>query len=137
MSTETLTTTNVETVQQAFANFAQGNIPGILELCTDDIQWSSWNTPSILFSQTYTGKTGAATFFSDLNNTVTYTAFEPRNFYDAGDRVFVKVYHSAIVKATGKTFTHESLMEFVFRDEKVCSFFAYVDSYDQALAFMN
>jgi ketosteroid isomerase-like protein len=134
---ETLITTNIEAVQHAFANFAQGNIPGILDLCTDDINWSSWKTPIVPFAKTYTGKAGAATFFAELNDALTYTAFEPRHFYDCGDRVFVKVYHSAIVKATGKTFAHEALMEFVFRDDQVCSFFAYVDSLDEASAFMN
>lgn len=133
---ETLTTTaNIERVQHAFVNFAQGNIPGILDVCTDDISWSSWTNTIIPFAGTYTGKAGAAGFFSDLNNEITYTAFEPRHFYDCGDRVFVKVFHSAIVKSTGKTFEHEALMEFVFRGEKLCSFFAYVDSYDEVAAY--
>jgi len=133
---ETLTTTaNIETVQQAFGNFAQGNISGILDVCTDDITWSSWKNATVPFAKTYTGKAGAANFFTDLNNEVTYTTFEPRNFYDCSDRVFVKVFHSAIVKSTGKIFEHEALMEFVFRGDKVCSFFAYVDSYDEAIAY--
>jgi uncharacterized protein len=135
---ETLTTTaNIETVQHAFADFTRGNIPGILNVCTDDVIWSSWKNPEISFAKTYTGKAGAATFFSDLNNEVTYTVFEPRDYYDCGDRVFVKVFHSAIVKSTGKTFAHEALMEFVFRGEKVSSFFAYVDSHEETVAFTN
>jgi uncharacterized protein len=132
---ETLTSTNIETIQHAFTDFANGNIQGILDLCTEDIKWSSWNNPVVPFSKTYSGKAGAADFFSDLNNEVTYTVFEPRDFYYCGNRVFVKVYHSAIVKATGKIFAHESLMEFVFNGEKISSFFAYVDSHDQAMAF--
>jgi uncharacterized protein len=135
---ETLTTTaNIETVQHAFANFGQGNVAGILDACTDDITWSSWKNPVVPFAKTYTGKDGAAAFFTDLSNEVTYTVFEPRDFYDCGDRVFVKVYHSAIVKATGKIFAHEALMEFVFRGEKISSFFAYVDSYEETVAFIN
>jgi len=135
---ETLTTTaNIETVKHAFADFAQGNIAGILNECTDDITWSSWNNANVPFAKTYTGKAGAAAFFADLGNEVTYTAFEPGDFYDCGDRVFAKVYHSAIVKATGKTFAHEALMEFVFRGEKISSFFAYVDSHDESVAFIS
>jgi uncharacterized protein len=133
---ETLTTTaNIETVQHAFADFTQGNIAGILNVCTDDVIWSSWINPAVPFAKTYTGKTDAAAFFADLNNEVIYTAFDPRDYYDCGDRVFVKVYHSAIVKSTGKTFAHEALMEFVFRGEKICSFFAYVDSHEETVAF--
>jgi ketosteroid isomerase-like protein len=135
METQT-TTANIETVQHAFGNFAQGNITGILNACTDDITWSSWSNPVVPFAKTYTGKAGAAIFFTDLNNEVTYTVFEPREFYDCGNRVFVKVYHSAIVKSTGKIFAHESLMEFVFRGEKISRFFAYVDSYEQAQAYV-
>jgi ketosteroid isomerase-like protein len=133
---ETLATTaNIETVQHAFADFAKGNIAGILEVCTDDINWSSWNNPVVPFAKSYHGKAGAANFFKDLSDAVDYTAFEPRNFYDCGDRVFVKVYHAANVKATRKSFAHEALMEFVFRGEKINSFFAYVDSHDQVIAF--
>lgn len=136
MSTETLTA-NIEIVQHAFADFSQGNIPGILDICTEDITWSSWSNTVVPFAKTYTGKAGAAAFFTDLNNEITYTAFEPRHFYDCGDRVFVKVFHSAIVKSTGKAFGHEALMEFVFRGEKVCSFFAYVDSHDEVAAYSS
>jgi hypothetical protein len=133
---ETLTTSaNIETVQHSFADFAQGNVAGILDVCTDDISWSSWETPAVPYAKTYTGKDAAATFFSDLDRELTFTAFDPRHFYDCGDRVFAKVYQSAIVKSTGKTFAHEALMEFVFRGEKVCSFFAYVDSQDEVLAY--
>ena len=124
---ETLTTTaNIELVQNAFANFAKGNIAGILEVCTDNIDWSSWNNAVVPFAKTYHGKAGAANFFKDLSDAVDYTAFEPRNFYDCGDRVFVKVYHAASVKATGKSFAHEALMEFVFRGEKINSFFIHI-----------
>jgi ketosteroid isomerase-like protein len=135
---ETLTTTaKIETVQHAFEDFAKRNIAGILNACSDDITWSSWNNPVVPFARTYHGKAGAASFFKDLSDAVDYTAFEPREFYDCGDRVFVKVYHAANVKATGKSFGHETLMEFVFSAGKICSFFAYVDSHDEAEAFLN
>jgi len=131
----TATKTNIETVQQAFADFGAGNIEGILNVCTDDLVWSSYDNPAIPFAQSYHGKDGAAQFFSNLADAVNYTAFEPREFYSCGDRVFVKVYHAATVKNTGKSFAHETLMEFVFRGNKLCRFFAYTDTYDQAKAF--
>lgn len=133
---ETLTTTSqIEKVQQAFACFGQGDIAGILDMCTDDITWSTWNNTLVPFARTYSGKAGGAAFFTDLNNEMTYTAFEPRQLYACGDRVFAKVFESAIIKSTGKSFEQEALMEFAFRDGQVCSFFAYVDSAKQAAAF--
>lgn len=135
METTTATKSNVEIVQQAFTDFGSGNIEGILNVCTDDLVWSSYDNPAIPFAQSYYGKEGAAEFFSNLAGAVEYTAFEPREFFACSDRVFVKVYHAATVKITGKSFAHETLMEFVFHGNKLCRFFAYTDTFDQARAF--
>jgi ketosteroid isomerase-like protein len=44
-------------------------------------------------------------------------------------------HHTGKVKLTGKTFSHDWFMEFHLRDGKVYSYFAFVDSNDQAMAF--
>jgi ketosteroid isomerase-like protein len=126
---------NISIVQNAFANFLNGNIPGILDASTDDITWSSYDNPAVPYAKTYHGKKGAAEFFASLGGSVDYTEFQPREYFADADKVFVKGYHKATVKSTGKTYGHDFLMEFSFRDGKVSSFFAYVDTRDQAAAF--
>jgi ketosteroid isomerase-like protein len=129
------TEANIAVVQNAFENFLKGNIPGILDACTDDITWSSYHNSTVPYAQTYHGKQGAGQFFATLASNVDYTSFQPKEFFADKDRVFVNGYHEAKVKSTGKSFGHDFLMEFRLRDGKVSYFFAGVDTRDQAEAF--
>jgi len=128
---------NVSSVRIAFEDFLKGNIQAILDRCTDDLEWGTINNPTVPYGRTYHGKAGAAEFFNTLSNSIDYSQFIPQQFYTDGDKVFVKGYHQANVKSTGKTFGHDYLMEFDMRDGKVCRFFAWVDTLDQASAFQS
>lgn len=133
---ETLTENrNIEIAKKGFADFGDGNIPAILDACTNDVTWGAWNNDAVPYAQTYSGKAGVAEFFKNISETIAYSAFEPKEFYAAGNKVFAKVYHAAMVKATGKSFAHDTLLEFTIEEGLIKSFFAYVDSYDQAKAF--
>lgn len=126
---------NVQLVKNAYGEFLNGNIQGVLDLCTDDIDWGAYENSTVPYGQTYYGKPGVGEFFATLGGAIDYTQFEPKEFYPSGDKVFVRGYHQAKVKSTGKTFGHDFLMEFTLRDNKIRSFFAWVDSRDQAHAF--
>src|SRR5205823_13862115 len=80
---------------------------------------------------------GVIDFFNRLANAIDYTEFTPKEFFGIGEKdlVFVRGHHTGKVKSTGKTFSHDWLMEFYFRDGKLVSFFAFVDSRDQTEAF--
>jgi hypothetical protein len=128
---------NIAIVQNAFADFLKGNISGIMDACTNDISWNSYDNPAIPYATSYHGKEGVGEFFASLSGSIDYTDFQTKEFFADSDRVFVKGYHKATVKSTGKTFGHDFLMEFWLRDGKISSFFAYVDTRDQAAAFTN
>lgn len=128
---------NISIVQNAFDQFLKGNIPGVLDSCTEDVKWGAHENPGVPYAQTYSGKKGVADFFATLADKIDYTAFQPKEFFSDANRVFVKGYHQATVKSTGKTFGHDFLMEFGMRDGKFSSFFAWVDSREQANAFSN
>jgi uncharacterized protein len=137
METLTATQTNIEKAQQGFANFGSGNIQGILDDCSNDVVWGTWDNPGLPYAKTFHGKAGVGEFFQSLATTLDYTAFEPKEFYEAGNKVFVKVYQAAIVKATGKSYAHDCLMEFTFRNGMITNLFAYVDIADQVRAFIK
>jgi len=126
---------NISIIQKAYADFANGNIQAITDVCTDDVTWASYDNPAIPYATSYQGKKGVAEFFGSVAGSIDYKDFQPREFFAKDDRVFVKGYHEATVKSTGKTFGHDFLMEFQLRNGKVNSFFAYVDTRDQATAF--
>jgi uncharacterized protein len=128
---------NISVIQQAFTDFLNGNIPAIIDVCTDDIVWTTFETPEVPYARTYNGKQGVGLFFSTLAANVDYTQFEPREFYADGDKIFVKGYHAATVKSTGKSYGQEFLMEFNMRDAKVAYFRTWLNINDQIKAFSN
>lgn len=135
MHTLTVTEANIEIAKKGFADFGKGDIGAILDACTSDVTWSTWENEKVPFAKTYKGKNGVAEFFQTLAGSVDYSAFNPTAYYAADNKVFAKVFHAATVKATGKSFAHDTVLEFTIEDEKIKSFFAYVDSLDQAQAF--
>jgi ketosteroid isomerase-like protein len=136
---ETLTTVkteqNISIVQNAYADFANGNIHGVANACTDDIAWGSFENKDVPFAGNYHGKKGVVDFFNTLTGSVDYLEFEPKQFFADADSVFVKGYHKGKVKSTGKVFGHDFLMEFQLRNGKVNSFFAWIDTTDESQAF--
>ena len=80
--------------------------------CTEDVVWGSYENSAVPFAGNYHGKKGVVEFFTALAGSVDYTDFQPKEFNANGDYVFVKGFHQAVVKSTGKTFGHNFLMEF-------------------------
>jgi uncharacterized protein len=128
---------NISLVQTAFADFANGNIQGIADACTEDITWGSYHHPAVPYSGTFHGRSGVIAFFASLASSLDYKAVTPNEFYADGDTVLVRGYHEAMVKATGKTFGHDFIMHFSLLDGKVSGYFAFVDIYDQVVAFTS
>lgn len=130
--------TNVEIIQQAYADFLAGNTAAVADQCTDDVKWGSYDNPLVPYAGMFNGKQGVKDFFTRLANAIDYTDFSPREFSsdDIRNAVFVRGRHTGKVKSTGKTFSHAWLMEFYLRDGKVSSFFAFIDTLDQSRAFV-
>jgi uncharacterized protein len=128
---------NIALVKNAFSDFLKGNIEGVIGAFTDDIEWGGHTNSLVPYAQTYHGKAGASEFFKTLASTIDYSAFEPQQFYADANKIFVKGYHRAKVKSTGNTFGHNFLMEFTLANGKISSFFAWIDSLDQARAFQK
>ena len=135
METLTKTKNNVQIVQQAFADFGSGNIQGIIDECTDDIVWGAYENQDVPFAGSFKGKEGVREFFRAIAENVDYSLFEPKEFFSDRDAVIVLGRHAGKVKKTNKTYDHDWCMVFRFRDKKLYSFFAFVDSLEQAESF--
>ena len=135
METLTETKSNVQLIQQACEDFLKGNIPAVIETCSDDVEWGSYENPDVPFSATYHGKKGVAEFFTTLSESVHYSRFDPQQFVSQGDDVLVLGHQTGTVKATGKSFDHNWCFSFKVQNGKLKRFFAYVDSRDQSKAF--
>jgi len=126
---------NLQVIQQAFDDFAKGNIPAIINSLADDVRWGSFKIPGAAMSGNFFGKEGAQEFFKYLDEQIKYTVFEPREFIVQGDSIIVLGHQAGTVKSTGKSFDHDWCFSFKMKNGKVQSYFAFTDSYEQAKAF--
>lgn len=129
---------NVDTVQEAYAAVGRGDIPALLDLLTDDVEWALQGPAVIPFAGTRYGREGVAEFFSLLGETVEFQEFEPREFVAQGDTVVVLGFERNLIKPTGRTFEQEWAHVYTLRDGKVAKHraledtAAYVDAFNAA-----
>ena len=138
MESTTTTSTKEQRIavaKQGIDDFLKGNIQALLNLCAEDILWSTFQNPDVPFAKTYKGKAAVGQFFKDLEETINFNIFSPEKYYSDEDMVFVKTHEMATVKSTGKSYEHHILLTFRIKDEMISEFFFYVDSAAQARAF--
>ena len=119
---------NIDLVKQGYACFSTGDIPGLLNLFTDDITWIMPKVDSAFYEVTTNGKQNVGEFFQKLGATEEYTLFEPREFIASGDRVVVVGSSEATVRETNRTFKTDWCHIFTIRDSKVSAFHEFFDT---------
>ncbi|OWY21492.1 nuclear transport factor 2 family protein [Sphingobacteriales bacterium UPWRP_1] len=108
---------NLATVQQIYACFAQGDIPGILAKLADNVTFFNGSNPAVApFGGTFRGKDGVLQFFQNLGVTTQTTHFEPSNFREEGGKIVNDVLHNGIVTPTGKPFSVMALFTWSFNE---------------------
>lgn len=109
---------NVSTVQQIYACFGQGDIPGIIARLADNVRFFNGADPAVApFGGTFNGKEGVMRFFEALGSSTRTTLFEPANFREEGNRVINDVHQDGIVIRTGKPFSVRVSFAWTFNDE--------------------
>lgn len=109
---------NLATVQEIYACFAQGDIPGILAKLTDNITWFNAADPAVApFGGSFQGKNGVIQFFTALGSTTQTTHFVPSNFQEEGNKVSNKVVHDGLARSTNKPFSVHASFVWTFNDQ--------------------
>jgi ketosteroid isomerase-like protein len=127
--------TNVAVLQQGYEAFGRGDIPGVLDLLTDDVVWTFQGPSVIPFAGTYRGREGIAEFFSSVGEALEFEQFEPREFVAQGDTVVVLGYERSIAKTTGRGFEQEWAHVYTLRDGKVATGRFFENTAAEAAAF--
>jgi uncharacterized protein len=92
---------NIETVQKLYAASGSGDIPTILGLLAEDVEWE-YDAPDsdVPWLKPRRGRADVAHFFEALG-LLQLERFEPKHFVESGTLVLVLVDEAAIVKRTG------------------------------------
>jgi hypothetical protein len=127
---------NVQLVKNGFAAFNRGDIPGLVALMSDDVEWHSPGA-GLPLSGTHRGHNGVSNFFRTLARELDIQDFQPREFIGEGDRVLVIGWERAKVKATNRTVELDWIMSFTVRNGKITQYRQYTDTQAIANAYQS
>ncbi|MFM0326891.1 nuclear transport factor 2 family protein [Caballeronia glebae] len=118
----------IDVIKEAYAAFGRGDVPGVLNLIQDVVDWRVVGPSTLPYATTCRTREDVQRFFADLLNAEEITRFEPREFIDAGDRIVVIGFVAAVVKATGRTFETEWVHIFTVEDGRVSRWLEFFDT---------
>jgi uncharacterized protein len=125
--------TNAAVVRQFYEALGSGDMPAVLDLLSDDVEWVYQGPPAIPFAGTRHGREGVAEFFSVLGETLEFERFEPGEFVAQGDRVVVVGFERNLIKSTGRAFEQEWVHDFTLREGKISK----VRSFEDTAAYVE
>jgi uncharacterized protein len=127
---------NLAAVKGAYGAFKRGDIPTVLSIMAEDIEWTTPGPKDVVpFVGRFKGRDAVAKFFEALATHEEIVTFEPHEFIVDGDVVVAGVYYKARVKSTGRIYEGETVHVFRFRNGKVASFREYLDTVQMAAAY--
>ena len=127
--------TNVDVVQKNYEAVGSGDIPALLDLLTDDVEWTMQGPPTIPFAGTRRGREAVGEFFSVLGENLEFEQFEPRVFVAQGDTVVALGYERSLIKPTGRTIEQEWAHVYTLRDGKIAKLRGFEDTAQFVVAF--
>ena len=124
----------VEVVQTAYAAFGRGDVPAILGLIADDVEWKFFGSRGLPYTGTFRTKDEIAKWFASIPQVDDILVFEPREFIPAGDKVTVLGFERAQARPSGKVFETEWVHVFTVRDGRIARFWGIYDTEASAAA---
>jgi ketosteroid isomerase-like protein len=121
--------TNKEIIQQMYADFGQGNIPGVLNALSDNINWYTPGPSIVSWAGKRNGKAGATDFFNQVGSSTAYEKFEPQAYIEDGDKVIALGMAEFTTTTTGKKGTSPWAMIWTLKDGKAVDVKNYWDTY--------
>jgi ketosteroid isomerase-like protein len=116
---------NVDLINSAYAAFANGDIPGLLDLVADDVEWSS---PATLpHGGHFHGKDGALKFFQGIGGLWESLTVTPDAVGEGGPNLVLAVVSASGTRKAGGAASYGAMHTFVVSGDKITSFREFVD----------
>ncbi len=127
---------NITVVQEAFMRFSEGDLPGFLNLCADDIEWDH-RGPNSPLDKLYKGKEGVAEFLGTLSTTQEVLEFEPREYFSNGDRVVTLGRFQFKVIETGNEWASDFAMAYTLKNGLISHWRGIFDMTAESIAYQS
>jgi len=116
---------NSEQVGKAYAAFGRGDIPAILELVDDDVEWSS---PATLpQGGEFKGRDGVLAFFESVGAAWDPLTVETEVVAEVSGDAVVAIVHASGTLRGGKPGQYGAVHVFTLRDGRITGFREFVD----------
>ena len=109
---------NTETVQALYAAFGRGDVPGILDLVADNVDWNNTGVASreCSWNGDFSGKAALPAFFKAVGGDLNISVFNPHTFIASGNHVAVALRIESVVPKTGKPIANDAMHLWTFND---------------------
>jgi ketosteroid isomerase-like protein len=119
---------NTQRVKDVYAAFGRGDMPALLEVLADDVEWVAPGPPDVPTTGTRRGKQAVQAWFGTVVENLDFQLFEPHEFIAQGDKVIALLNTELTTRRTGrKVVSHEAHL-WAFRDGKVIRHEAFEDT---------
>ena len=119
---------NTALVQQAYANFKNGDVDGLLSLFSDEITWELPEMTGVPFGGKREGLGPVMEFFAQVGMTQEPVRFEPTTFVAQDNRVVALGSYDWRVRETGRDFTSNFAHVFTISDGQIVAFQEFMDT---------
>lgn len=124
----------LEVVQTAYAAFGRGDLPAILNLVSENVDWKFIGARGLPYTGTFRTKNEVGKWFASIPEADDILAFEPREFINSGEHVTVLGWERTRAVPGGKVFESEWAHVFTVRDGRVVRFWGMYDTEASAAA---
>jgi hypothetical protein len=115
-------------IRSVYEAFGRGDVPAILGMLADDVDWYDPGPPEVTHAGRYRGRDDVGRFFSKVGESLDIEAFQQTEFIAKGDRVIVLGSIRAKVKRTGLVYDSEFAMSWTLRDGRITKWQVYEDT---------
>lgn len=119
---------NTNLVRQTYDAFFRGDIDGLLELYTEDINWEVLGPSALPTAGPHIGKEQVRAFFGKVNDLLVTEKFDVQQYVTQGDTVVALGEYTWTSKVTGKVFDAHFVHVVTIREGKICKFREYTDT---------
>ena len=110
--------TNVAVVRQVYEALGRGDVPAVLELLSEDVEWGLSRPIHHPFRRTRHGRDGVGEFFSLLGETLEFEQLQPREFVAQDDRVVVVGFERNLISRPA-AFEQEWVDDYTLKEGKI------------------
>ena len=119
---------NIQTAQAGYAAFKRGDIPGVIALLEEQIEWVTPEIAGIPGYGVHRGHAGVVDFFKAVNEHWDFEVFDPQEYIASGDVLAVTGYVRVKSRKTGMVAESDWVMVWQFRNGKCIRFQEYTDT---------